>query len=119
MGRTVPSMTQQILMELQSWGQFRRALRVEEREVFDELFRSVRMHVAEVSMAARLLPFEAMLMSMLVSQGVRLRQVEQQLTQLQTGGGQVSEGRLRGQEQLRGQQVLEETTVLTLPHFPV
>lgn len=93
MGRTVASMTQQILMELQSWSQFRRALRVEEREVFDELFRSVRMHVAEVSMAARLLPFEAMLMSMLVSQGVRLRELEQQMSGLknfQNRGGQAS-----------------------------
>lgn len=85
MGRTVPSMTQQILNELQSWSQFRRALRAEEREVFDELFRSVRMHVAEVSMASRLLPFEAMLMAMLVSQGVRLRQIEQAILPL--GGG--------------------------------
>lgn len=79
MGRTVPSMTQHILDEMQSWSQFRRALRAEEREVFDQLFRSVRMHVAEVGMAARLLPFEAMLMSMLVSQGVRLRQLEQKI----------------------------------------
>lgn len=91
MGRTVPSMTQQILNELQSWSQFRRALRVEEREVFDELFRSVRMHVAEVSVASRLLPFEAMLMAMLVSQGVRLRQIEQALLPLGGGGRGVKE----------------------------
>ncbi|MEK7540402.1 MAG: hypothetical protein AAB558_04085 [Patescibacteria group bacterium] len=104
MGRTVPSMTQQILMELQSWSQFRRALRVEEREVFDELFRSVRMHVAEVSMAARLLPFEAMLMSMLVSQGVRLRQLEQQIFKLENRGGQASEALPQ--------------IVLALPHSP-
>lgn len=102
MGRTVPSMTQQILMELQSWSQFRRALRVEEREVFDELFRSVRMHVAEVSMAARLLPFEAMLMSMLVSQGVRLCQLEQQVLKL---------------ENRAGQETLPQI-VLALPHSP-
>lgn len=88
MGRTVPSMTQQILDEMQSWSQFRRALRVEDREVFDELFRSVRIHVAEISMAARLLPFEAMLLSMLVDQGVRLKTMEKILLQQ----GRVGEG---------------------------
>lgn len=115
MGRTVPSMTQQILLELQSWSQFRRALRVEEREVFDELFRSVRMHVAEVSMAARLLPFEAMLMSMLVSQGVRLRQVEQQVKKLHSGVGQVS-GQISPPKQVSV--VALPDAVLTLPHSP-
>lgn len=82
MGRTLPSMTQLIIQECDSWKNFRRALRAEEQVVFDELFRSVRMHVAEVTMASRLLPFEAMLMAMLVSQGVRLKQLEIDMQQV-------------------------------------
>ena len=46
---------------------FRRALRREDQEAFDALWRFARRHAAPASMASRPLPIEAIFMSMLVA----------------------------------------------------
>lgn len=62
-----------------AWKHFRRALRKEDQEAFDALWRFARYHAAPASMASRAMPFEAALMAMLVAlerQFLELERVE-------------------------------------------
>ena len=68
MGRTLPSINWQIEEERHAWHAFRRTLRKEDRIHFDALWRYAKLHAAESSMASRALPFESMLISMLLEQ---------------------------------------------------
>jgi len=68
MGRTLPSITQAFLQEQQSLARFRRALRREDQLAFDELLADARRHLAASAYASHLLPFEVMLLSMLVEE---------------------------------------------------
>jgi hypothetical protein len=66
MGRTLPTTTQIILDEQQAFLKFRRALRRDEQQIFDELFARARKHVMAINQADHVLPFEAILLAMLV-----------------------------------------------------
>lgn len=58
---------QTLQAEEEAWKLFRRALRREDQEAFDALWRYARYHAAPASMASRPMPFEAALMAMLVA----------------------------------------------------
>lgn len=66
MGRTLPTTTQIILDEQQAFLNFRRALRREDQRAFDELFARARKHVMAINQADHVLPFEAILLAMLL-----------------------------------------------------
>ncbi len=66
MGRTLPTVVQLIRSEEEAWKHFRRALRKEDQEAFDELMLYMRRHAAPISMASRPVPYDAMVMSLLV-----------------------------------------------------
>jgi len=66
MGRSLATFTQHIAPEIASWRAFRRALRREDQECLDALFRAAKYHVAARSYASRASPFEAMVVSMLI-----------------------------------------------------
>jgi hypothetical protein len=68
MGRTLPSATQVFLEELQSLAHFRRALRREDQRALDDLLVAARQHLAEAAYASHALPFEMMLLSMLLEE---------------------------------------------------
>src|SRR3990172_1483190 len=68
MGRTLPSITQAFLQEQQSLARFRRALRLDDQRALDGLLASSRHHLAAAAYASPLLPFEVMLLAMLVEQ---------------------------------------------------
>lgn len=68
MGRTLASSTQQILNEQEALAKFRRALRREDQRALDDLFRAARYHVAAIGYTSHLLPFEAMLLAMLIEE---------------------------------------------------
>ena len=68
MGRTVLPFTQELYREEESWRPFRRALRREDRELFDELFAAARYHTAACVCSGRAVPFEAILMSVLIEE---------------------------------------------------
>jgi hypothetical protein len=57
-------------------ARYRRALRREEQEVFDDLMAHARYHVAESSYAGHLNPFEAVLLSAMLELGRRIRALE-------------------------------------------
>jgi hypothetical protein len=82
MGRTVLSFTQELYREEASWRAFRRALRREDRELFDELFAAARYHTAACACSGRAVPFEAILMSILLEERRAVRELAARLDAL-------------------------------------
>ncbi|HEX9246151.1 MAG TPA: hypothetical protein VGA35_08305 [bacterium] len=82
MGRTVPTMTQLVQSEEDLWAPFRRALRAEDRVAFDRLFAAARHYAAVASYAARPVPFEAILLSMLLEAMKAIQHLETEITAL-------------------------------------
>lgn len=79
MGRTVPTFTNIIDDELASWSKFRRGLRIEDQEVFDEIFRAAKLHLAENFYAMRAIPFESIIISVVLEQAKRIRILERKI----------------------------------------
>lgn len=68
MGRTLPTANQIILNEQAAFANFRRTLRREDQRHFDTLFAHARQHTAAISQANHALPFETILLAMLLEQ---------------------------------------------------
>jgi hypothetical protein len=64
---------------MESWSKFRRGLRREDQQALDDLFRAARLQLAGSAYAARPVPFESIVMSMLVAQHRRITALEQAL----------------------------------------
>ncbi|MBI2787354.1 MAG: hypothetical protein HYX59_01615 [Elusimicrobia bacterium] len=86
MGRTLPTIVQTLQAEQEAWKLFRRALRKEDQEAFDALWRFARYHAAPASMASRPMPFEAALMAMLVAMERQLLELEKEKKNGDGGG---------------------------------
>lgn len=82
MGRTVLPFTQELYREEESWRGFRRALRREDRVLLDELFAAARYHTAACTCSGRAVPFEAILMSILVEERRAVRELSARLAEL-------------------------------------
>jgi hypothetical protein len=65
---TDPTYGQTLEREIEGWKKFRRALRKEDQQVFDQLFEKARLHIKVGGSASRPWPFEAILISMLLEQ---------------------------------------------------
>lgn len=79
MGRTVATSTQLVLEEIERWGKFRRALRKEDQEALDELLTAAKFHSAAAAYASRVVPFETMLVSMLIEQQKQIKVLRERL----------------------------------------
>lgn len=79
MGRTVPTFTMVIQAEMETWSKFRRGLRKEDQEAMDDLFRAARLQLAGSAYAARPIPFESIIMSMLIMQQRMIGELRQRL----------------------------------------
>jgi hypothetical protein len=78
MGRTLPTATQILQQEESSFKNFRRALRRSDQLILDDLFARAKKHIAAITMTAHALPFEAILLAMLLEEHkevVRLRSI--------------------------------------------
>jgi hypothetical protein len=84
MGRTLPTITQTLQAEEDSWKGFRRALRKEDQEAFDILWSHARRHAAPASMASRPMPLEAFFMAIMVGMG---REILELRAKLEAKGG--------------------------------
>jgi hypothetical protein len=82
MGRTVPTFTMVLQQEIDSWSKFRRALRKEDQDAMDELFRAAHLQLAGSAYAARAIPFESVAMSMLLAQQRAIKELKEELRQL-------------------------------------
>lgn len=83
MGRTLPSSTQAFMQQQESLSQFRRALRRNDQHALDELFSSARQHLAAAAYAADALPFEILLLSMLLEEHKQIMRFEARLDDLE------------------------------------
>jgi hypothetical protein len=80
MGRTVPTFRQLIDDAMARWSKFRRALRREDQEYFDRLFRRVRSYTQAATYQASDNPMEAILLSIALDQEKRLDALERAKT---------------------------------------
>ena len=77
MGRTLPTFNMYLEQEIAQWAPFRRALRREDRESFDRLFVMAKRHMAEAAMVARPIPFDALVMAVLLEQQKEIEQLRE------------------------------------------
>jgi hypothetical protein len=76
MGRTLQTTNQLILEEQDAFKNFRRALRKADQQHFDALFAGARQHTVAIGQANHALPFEAVLLAMLIEQSRRIAHLE-------------------------------------------
>lgn len=79
MGRTLATINQIITSEETALADFRRTLRREDQRVFDILFAAARKHTAAISQANHVLPFEAIMLAMLLEQAREVERLKQLL----------------------------------------
>ncbi len=87
MGRTVPTFRQLIDDAIARWSKFRRALRREDQEYFDRLFRRVRSYTQAATYQASDNPMEAILLSIALDQEKRLDALERAAQPPEAGAG--------------------------------
>jgi hypothetical protein len=82
MGRTLLTITQHLNETEGMLSSFRRTLRRSDQYVFDGLFAAARRHIAAISQAESLLPFESALLAMLLEQAKEIAVLQQELDEL-------------------------------------
>jgi hypothetical protein len=82
MGKTVESYRMALDDEIRRWNGFAKALRSEEKEAFDTLMDACREHASAGSNAVQPVLFEPMIMSILLSQQIRLQRLQKELDDL-------------------------------------
>ena len=83
MGRTIATFHQLIEQTRARFAPFRRALRREDQQVFDELFERAKYYAASGTMEAGAEPFEAVALAFLLEQQKTLRALEARLRLLE------------------------------------
>jgi hypothetical protein len=86
MGKTVETYRMALDDEIRRWKGFANALRSEDREAFEALMDACRGYASAGSNAVQPILFEPMIMSMLLSQQVRLQRLEKKLDALEHAG---------------------------------
>ena len=76
MGKIVESYRLALESEIGRWNSFDRALRKADREAFGELMDMCRSYASESSNATNPIVFEPMIISILLAQQVKIRQIE-------------------------------------------
>lgn len=79
MGRTVATFHQLIEQSRARFAKFRRALRHEDQQVFDELFERVKYYAASGSFEAAWDPLDAVFLALLLEQQKELRALRERL----------------------------------------
>jgi len=75
MGRTLPSAMMVFDAEASRWSKFRRALRREDQEVFDAIFRGARKHVSAMAYESSAIPLDSILLAMLIESAREVREL--------------------------------------------
>ena len=86
-GRTVPTYRLALESMAQQWNDFRRALRSGDREAFDALVNSARMHASAATYAISLDPTESALLSMLLEHEKEILALRKRLGKENGGDG--------------------------------
>ncbi|MCB2154623.1 hypothetical protein KQI84_07025 [bacterium] len=85
MGRTLPTFNTYLQEEIDSWRPFRRALRREHQAAFDRLFTRARRHTAEATHVARPVPFDSLVMAILLDQELEIERLRKELEKIAAG----------------------------------
>ena len=83
MGRTVPSFRPALEHEIESWKDFKRALRPEDQKIFDKLMNFARIHADAGSLSARPMLSEILFISFAIEQGKRIESLEKRVKELE------------------------------------
>jgi len=86
MGKTVETYRMALDDEIRRWNGFAKALRSEDREAFETLMDACRSYASAGSNAVQPILFEPMIMSMLLSQQIRLRRLQKELDAIKHAG---------------------------------
>jgi hypothetical protein len=79
MGRTVTTITQYLNETEALLSSFRRALRRSDQYILDGIFASARRHITAISQSDSLLPFETVLLAMLLEQAKEIAALKHEL----------------------------------------
>jgi len=82
-GRTVLPIAQVIQQERDEWAKFRRVLRHEDQQAFDELFGIAKYHSPAFAYASRPVPTEAVFMSILLEHQKTIVRLQKRLEELE------------------------------------
>ena len=85
MGRTVTTITQYLNETEALLSSFRRTLRKSDQYIFDGIFASARKHIAAISQSDALLPFEMILLAILLEQAKEVAALQHEIEQLRHG----------------------------------
>lgn len=91
MGRTLPTQTMLLEEERLRWQKFRRALRKEDQAILDEMLNDVRRHVQAQAYASWATPYEAMLISIMLEERKKIKDIEGRLMALEASSGKGSQ----------------------------
>jgi len=83
MGRTVPSFRPALEHEIESWKDFKRALRPDEQKILDKLMNFARIHADAGSMSARPMLSEVLFISFAVEQEKKIEMLEEKVKELE------------------------------------
>ena len=83
MGRNNDTFTLVIENNRNAWSKFRRALRKEDQQLFDEMWRAPKVHLAAGAFIASEEPLNTIIMSMLLEQYKQIKKLERALYMLQ------------------------------------
>jgi hypothetical protein len=86
LGKTVETYRMALEDEIRRWSGFAKALRKEDREAFEALMDACRGYASAGSNSVQPILFEAMIMSMLLSQQVHLHKLQKELDALKHAG---------------------------------
>lgn len=84
MGRTLLPFSNVLAEQQQRLGKFRRSLRKEDQELFDELFERARLHVQAAVQAANPDPMESVFVSVLIEMLREERRLRSRVDKLET-----------------------------------
>jgi len=79
MGRTVSTITQYLNETEAMLSSFRRALRRSDQYIFDGIFASARRHITAISQSDSLLPFETVLLAILLEQAREIASLQEEI----------------------------------------
>ncbi len=81
-GRTVPSFRPALEHEIESWKDYKRALRPEDQQIFNKLMNFARIHADAGSLSARPMLSEILFMSFAIEQERKIGQLEKKIEEL-------------------------------------
>ena len=82
-GRTVPSFRPALEHEIESWKDYKRALRPEDQQIFNKLMNFARIHADAGSLAARPMLSEILFISFAIEQEKKIGQLEKKIEELE------------------------------------